>query len=285
MPRILYPQPIISRVSIHNHERGFASARVDHYTTLGVSRNANEKEIKAAYRKLALKHHPDRNPENQAEASKKFKEISQAYSVLSDREQKRNYDMFGTDTSSGDPFRGHGGHPFGGAGHFNEKEAEELFKHMFGHSYEDLKSFHNQQRQGNVHFKQTFTHIHYDDMEEALRRGGLGDSTTETVITTNSEGQKVTRSVTKTKMPDGTITETVHEDVHTGPGFSDAEHKLRLQRKHAEKMVANAIKSTVKQAVKQMGKELMKAAGKSMFNSVKGAAGNLFNSLFGTKKK
>jgi molecular chaperone DnaJ len=66
----------------------------DYYEVLGVSRNATEQEIKSAYRRLAVKHHPDKNP-NDAAAEEKFKEAAEAYSVLSDQEQRRRYDRFG----------------------------------------------------------------------------------------------------------------------------------------------------------------------------------------------
>ena len=58
----------------------------DYYAILGVSRNATDEELKKAYRKLALKWHPDRNKDNKKVAEEKFKDISQAYEVLSDKE-------------------------------------------------------------------------------------------------------------------------------------------------------------------------------------------------------
>ncbi len=70
---------------------------VDYYKALGVEKGASVEEIKKAYRKLALKHHPDRNPTDKKRAEEKFKEISEAYAVLSDPEKRKQYDEFGTD--------------------------------------------------------------------------------------------------------------------------------------------------------------------------------------------
>ncbi|MEM3454037.1 MAG: DnaJ domain-containing protein, partial [Thermoproteota archaeon] len=69
------------------------SSKKDYYEILGVSRNATKEEIKRAFRQLALKYHPDRN--KSPEAEEKFKEISEAYAVLSDDEKRRLYDMYG----------------------------------------------------------------------------------------------------------------------------------------------------------------------------------------------
>src|SRR5918997_444864 len=66
----------------------------DYYEVLAVSRTATDQEIKSAYRRLAVKYHPDKNP-NDASAEEKFKEAAEAYSVLSDPEQRRRYDRFG----------------------------------------------------------------------------------------------------------------------------------------------------------------------------------------------
>jgi DnaJ-class molecular chaperone len=67
----------------------------DYYAVLGVAKNAQEKDIKSAYRKLARKWHPDANPNNQKEAEEKFKEISEAYEVLGDPEKRKKYDVLG----------------------------------------------------------------------------------------------------------------------------------------------------------------------------------------------
>ncbi len=71
-------------------------ANRDYYETLGVSKNASNEEMKRAYRKLAMKYHPDRNP-NKKEAEERFKEINEAYAVLSDKEKRKQYDTFGAD--------------------------------------------------------------------------------------------------------------------------------------------------------------------------------------------
>ena len=101
-----------------------ASTKRDYYDVLGVSRSAPEDEIRRAFRKLALEHHPDRN--SAPEAAERFKEINEAHEVLRDPEKRRAYDRFGhagTDAAGGAGFEGFGGFGF-----------EDLFDSFFGRS-------------------------------------------------------------------------------------------------------------------------------------------------------
>ncbi|MDP3590157.1 MAG: DnaJ domain-containing protein, partial [Methylobacter sp.] len=70
-------------------------AKEDFYKLLGVDKNASDAEIKKSYRSKAMKHHPDRNKDNQVEAEAKFKQIKEAYEVLSDPKKRSAYDQFG----------------------------------------------------------------------------------------------------------------------------------------------------------------------------------------------
>lgn len=95
----------------------------DYYELLNVSRNADEAEVKKAYRKLAMKYHPDRNPDDPS-AEEKFKEIQQAYAILSDKKKRAAYDQFGH--AGVDPSMG-GGSGFGGFGDVFEDIFENIF--------------------------------------------------------------------------------------------------------------------------------------------------------------
>ncbi len=85
----------------------------DYYEVLGVSRTASDQEIKSAYRRLAVRYHPDKNP-NDASAEEKFKEAAEAYSILADAEQRRRYDRFGHAGVSGTGAPSWGAPGFGG---------------------------------------------------------------------------------------------------------------------------------------------------------------------------
>jgi len=94
----------------------------DYYEILGIGRSAEPEEIKKAYRKLAMQYHPDKNPGDKT-AEEKFKEIGEAYAVLSDPQKRRQYDQFGR---SG--MRGNGGFS-GGFGGFDPFD---IFREVFG---------------------------------------------------------------------------------------------------------------------------------------------------------
>lgn len=102
-------------------------AKPDYYETLGVDRGADEAALKSAYRKLAMKYHPDRNPDDAA-AEAKFKEANEAYDVLKDPEKRAAYDQFGHAAfEGGGPGPGQGGGGFGFGGGFAD-----IFDEMFG---------------------------------------------------------------------------------------------------------------------------------------------------------
>ena len=101
-------------------------AKRDYYEVLGVKKDATEDEIKKAYRKLAIKYHPDRNPDN-AEAEEKFKEAAEAYDVLHDPQKRQQYDQFGFNAPGG----GFGGGGFGGGG-FSMDDIFSMFGDIFG---------------------------------------------------------------------------------------------------------------------------------------------------------
>jgi len=101
-----------------------AAAKKDYYELLAVNRNASEDDLKKAYRKLALQYHPDRNPGDK-QAEEKFKEISEAYSVLSDAQKRAQYDQFGH-AAFGD------GGPAGGGFDFSGGGFEDVFGDIFG---------------------------------------------------------------------------------------------------------------------------------------------------------
>lgn len=136
---------------------------MDYYKVLDVDKNADEKAIKKAYRKLALKWHPDKAPEGKKkEYEDKFKDIAHAYSVLSDKEKRKNYDQFGEEGVNGNMPTGQG-FPSGTTFHFRSSgnmDPNDVFKHFFGTNNpfdmndDDDNPF--QQMNGNpgVHFQQ-----------------------------------------------------------------------------------------------------------------------------------
>ncbi|KAJ1402101.1 HSP40/DnaJ peptide-binding [Sesbania bispinosa] len=114
---------------------------VDYYKILQVDKNATDDELKKAYRKLAMKWHPDKNPTNKKEAETKFKQISEAYEVLSDPQKRAIYDQYGEEGLKGQvPPPDAGGASFFHTGdgpttfRFNPRNADDIFAEFFGFS-------------------------------------------------------------------------------------------------------------------------------------------------------
>ena len=123
----------------------------DYYEVLGVDKNASEEELKKAYRKLAKKYHPDANPDNKKEAEAKFKEVNEAYEVLSNPEKRKMYDQFGTadphsgSSGAGGPF-GNGTYTYstsGFSGFDDFGDLGDIFSSFFGGGFGGSRSQRN----------------------------------------------------------------------------------------------------------------------------------------------
>lgn len=125
-------------MSAGNEDLYMAEQKRDYYEVLGVDKNADNSAIKKAYRKLALKYHPDQNPDDKS-AEEKFKEVNEAYEILSDKEKRQLYDQYGfagvdpnyqAGAGAGGP--GFGGYSYGGSGFGGGFNAEDIFSDLFG---------------------------------------------------------------------------------------------------------------------------------------------------------
>nr|6U3R_A Chain A, DnaJ homolog subfamily B member 6,DnaJ homolog subfamily B member 6 [Homo sapiens]6U3S_A Chain A, DnaJ homolog subfamily B member 6 [Homo sapiens] len=151
---------------------------VDYYEVLGVQRHASPEDIKKAYRKLALKWHPDKNPENKEEAERKFKQVAEAYEVLSDAKKRDIYDKYGKEGLNG------GG---GGGSHFDSpfefgftfRNPDDVFREFFG---------------GRDPFSFDFFEDPFEDFFGNRRgpRGGMGNFKSISTSTKMVNGRKIT---------------------------------------------------------------------------------------------
>lgn len=128
-------------------------AKEDFYKLLGVDRNASDAEIKKSYRRLAMKYHPDRNKDNPAEAEAKFKQIKEAYEVLSDPKKRSAYDQFG-----------HAGvdQSMGGRGGFGAESFSDIFGDVFGDIFGGGRARSSVQRGADLRYNLELT------LEEAV---------------------------------------------------------------------------------------------------------------------
>ena len=178
----------------------------DYYDVLGVQKNSSPEQIKAAYRKLAVKHHPDKNPGDKP-SEEKFKEASEAYHVLSDKERKQNYDNFGHAAFE----NGAGGR--GGFGNFD-------FSNHFSDIFEDFFSDFGGGGRGRRSKKSNFrgSDLRYDlsiTLEEAYngKKQDIKFSTSEKCNTCSGSGSKPGHDAGSCSMCGG------HGQVRSNQGF------------------------------------------------------------------
>ncbi|XP_066980039.1 dnaJ homolog subfamily B member 9-like isoform X2 [Macrobrachium rosenbergii] len=161
------------------------SCTKDYYEALGISRNASDREIKKAFRKLAIQYHPDKNQEPGAE--EKFREIAEAYEVLSDDEKRKEYDMMG---HAGYTQKQGGGRPTNHAFHFNFDDLFAEFENFggFGNGFHsDFHADHMRRHQeahnrARQHHQGTFAHAqafanadgHHQNIRFSAGSGGAG---------------------------------------------------------------------------------------------------------------
>lgn len=128
----------------------------DYYSTLGIGRNADDNEIKKAFRRLAQQYHPDKNPGN-SEAEVKFKEINEAYSVLSDKEKRAQFDRFGANWEQYSRAGAGAGPSRNGTNTMTQEEFERMFGGGgFGNIFEGLFGNRGQRGQGGFGFESDF---------------------------------------------------------------------------------------------------------------------------------
>ena len=188
----------------------------DYYKILGIKKDATDGEIKKAYRKLALKWHPDKNPNNREEAEEKFKKINEAYSVLSDKNKRRQYDMGGDFSFD-----------------FGSFNADDIFKDFFG-GKDPFAEFFGDDFGGGFNFGADFG-------------GDFGGSFSFSSFSSSSSGSK--RTVTKTVNG-----KTIHRTEETT--FKDGKKQVIVTEKDHTGKVKKFIQDEQGNILKQLSEDL-----------------------------
>ena len=184
-----------------------SSEKKDYYEVLGVPKDATEEQIRKAYKKLALRWHPDKNPDNRKQAEEKFKEIGEAYSVLSDPKKRNEYD--------------NGGFSFADFGFDDDFNPMEIFKSFFkkhggkdefGFGFDD--DFFKDDGFGMGGFG-NFGKMNFDNFGS----GGFGQGKSVRTTTQIINGKKVTKTETTTIDSNGNKKTVVREETGDGKVF------------------------------------------------------------------
>ena len=205
----------------HHGQRGNAQDD-DYYNVLEVPRAASEDQIKKAYRRMAVKWHPDKNPSNRDFAEKKFKLVAEAYEVLADPRKRQRYDMYGKSglengggsSQMHDPFDIFNAF-FGGADPFaelfgNSGFGRSPFGSMGGMGMGGMGGMMNMQSFGDMGMGGSSMSM----MSSSSMGGSGGMSKSVSQQTVIRDGKQITRTVTRTTQPDGTVHEDVEESVN-----------------------------------------------------------------------
>ncbi|MCA9381932.1 molecular chaperone DnaJ [Candidatus Dojkabacteria bacterium] len=221
----------------------------DYYEVLGVSKDASKQEIKKAYRKLAAQYHPDRNKEEGAE--EKFKEVQDAYDVLSDEQKKKAYDQFGHAGTAGfgsggysgfdySDFQNSGGYNYGFQGGSYEDLGSifETFFGGFGQSRSEQVSRGSDIRVGiDIEFKEavfgTDKEIHYERKVECKECNGAGGSGEEKCSVCNGSGRQVR------------VQRTILGNIQTATACSNCKGKGKIIKNKCNKCFGSGVEKIV----------------------------------------
>jgi len=248
-------------------------AKRDFYDVLGVSKNASPEELKSAYRKLAVKHHPDKNPDDKA-SEDKFKEAGEAYGILSDQEKKQNYDNFGHAAFEG----GGGGRQSGGFGGADFSDIFEDFFGDFGGGGSSRSRKANNSRGSDLRYDLSIT------LEEAYegKKQDIKFSTTEKCTTCKGNGSKPGHSPDRCTVCEGngkvrsnqgffTVQQTCHQCQGTGEEITNPCTDCNGQgNKQASKKISVTIPKGVDDGTR------IRLAGKGEAGTKGGASGDLY---------
>jgi len=203
------------------------AASDDYYEVLGCPKTASEDDIRKAYKKAALRWHPDKNPDNKEHAEQMFKQVSEAYQILSDPEKRALYDRGGKEALSGGMGGGDGGDPFGGMSDpfaifeqfFGGRGFDSMFREMDGFGGTRMSTgFGGGFGRGGDPFADDFfggglggggfSSFSSSSMSTG---GGGGVSTCKSTTTKVVNGQRITVTETTVRNADGTVTTTRDE--------------------------------------------------------------------------
>jgi len=187
----------------------------DFYKVLGVTRDCGDDDLKRAYRKLAMKYHPDRNPADKEMAEEMFKRIGEAYETLSDREKRAAYDRYGKDGGSG----GLGSQQWQRDPGFTFHRANDLFAHFFGGRDPFASMFDNDRNDpfGGGGFG---GHAGFGAFG-GFGGGMVGGTSISTVTRTGPDGRRVTTKTTQ-RTVNGQVEKTVEEIITNPDGTTSA---------------------------------------------------------------